>query len=114
MGLIAKKFVTQSLMLALSLSLGYLGLPESPAAQNYPHVVVLEQKVKEATGVLLQRQREAARAQEQVKSRQRLAGELAILLVKAEAQHAMIEQWNRARSSEPKMKAREGVHKKLL
>jgi len=105
MGSIAKKFVSRSLMLAL---------PVSPGAQNYPQAVVLEQKAKEATRVLQQRQRGAVRAQAQIKSRQRLAGELAILLDKAEARHAMIEQCNRARSSEPKMKAKESVHKKRL
>lgn len=46
MGSIAKKFVGRSLMLFLVLSLGYLALPVSPAAQNYPQGVVLEQKVK--------------------------------------------------------------------
>ncbi len=76
MGSIAKKFVSRSLMLALFLSLGYLALPVSPAAQNYPQAVVLEQQVKEATRVLQQRQREAARAQKQAKAQRRVAGDI--------------------------------------
>ena len=110
MGSIAKKFVSRSLMLTLFLSLGYLALPVSPAAQGSPEAVILEQKLKEATRVLQQRQREAVLAQEQVKSQQLLAGEFAILLVKAKAQHAMLEQWQKAHSSEFK-NARGAVHK---
>jgi hypothetical protein len=101
MGSIAKKFVSRSLMLALLLSLGFMALPVSPAAQNYPQAVVLEQW-----------QREAARAQQQVQRRQRLAGEFAILLVKAKAQHAMIAQWRKAHSSELKIRAAADAHKK--
>ncbi len=99
-------------MLALFLCLGFLALPVSPAAQGSAEAVILEQKLKEATRVLQQRHREAAQAQEQVKRQQRLAGEFAILLVKAKAQHAMIEQWQKAQSSEFKTKARGVVHKK--
>ena len=106
MGSIAKKFVSRSLMLVLFLSLGYLALPVSPAAQNYPQAVVLEQQVKEATRVLQQRQREAARAQEQAKAQRRVAGEFEMLLVKAKAQHAKMEQWQKAHSSELKTQAR--------
>ncbi len=100
MGSIAKKFISRALMLALLLSLGFLALPASPAAQNYPHAVVLEQS-----------QREAARAQQQVTRQQRLAGEFAVLVVKAKAQHAMIEKWRKAHSSELKIRAAAGVHK---
>ena len=112
MGSIAKEFIGRSLMLALFLSLGYLALPVSPAAQGSPEAVILEQKVKEATRVLQQRQREAARVEEQVKRQQRLAGEFAILLVKAKAQHAKIEKWQKAHSSEFRTMAGGGVHKK--
>ena len=112
MGSIAKKFVSRSLMLALFLSLGCIALPVSPAAQNYPQAVILEQNVKEATRVMQQRQKEAARAQEQVKRQQRLAGEFAILLVKAKAQQAKIEKWQKAHSSEFRTMAGGGVHKK--
>jgi hypothetical protein len=112
MGSMAKKFVSRSLMLALFLSPGYLALPMLPAAQGSPEAVILEQKVKEAARVLQQRQREAARAQQQVKRWQPLAGEFAILVVKAKGQHAMIEEWQKAHSSEFKMKARRGVHMK--
>jgi type II secretory pathway pseudopilin PulG len=99
MGSIAKKLVSRSLMLALFLSLGSLALPVSPAAQNYPQAVILDQQLKEATRVVQQRQREAVRAQEQEKRQQRLAGQFAILLVKAKAQHAILEQWQKAHSS---------------
>jgi hypothetical protein len=93
--------------------LGYLALPVSPAAQGSPEAVSLEKRVKETTRVLQQWQREAARAGEQVKPRQqRLAGEFAILLVKAKAQHAMIEQWQTAHFDEFKIEARAGVRKK--
>jgi TolA-binding protein len=114
MGSIAKKFVSRSFMLALFLSLGCLALPVSPAAQNYPQAVILEQKVKEATLLLQQRQRETARTQEQEKRQQRLDGEFAILMVKAKAQHVMIEQWQKARAKELKTQAKDGVHKKRL
>jgi hypothetical protein len=99
-------------MLALFLSLGYLALPHPSAAQGSPEAVILEQNAKEATRVLQQRQRETALAQDQVKRRERLAAEFAMLLVKAKAQHAMIEQWHKAHSSEFRIKARGGVHKK--
>jgi TolA-binding protein len=112
MGSIAKKLVSRSLMLALFLSLGSLALPVSPAAQNYPQAVILEQQVKEVTRVLQQRQREAVRAQEQEKRQQRLAGQFAILLVKAKAQQAKIEKWQKAHSSEFRTMAGGGVHKK--
>jgi len=118
MGSIAKKFVSRSLTLALFLSLGYLALPLSPAAQGTPEAVILEQELKESTRVLQQQQREAARAQEQVKLQQRLAGQFAILQVQAKAQHVMIEQWQKAHSSEPNSwsstEARGVVHKKRL
>ena len=103
MGSITKKFVSRSLTLALFLSLGYLALPLSPAAQGTPEAVILEQ-------------REAARAQEQVKLQQRLAGQFAILQVQANAQHVMIEQWQKAHSTEPTSwsftETRGGGHKK--
>ncbi len=114
MGSIAKKFVSRSLMLALFLSLGCLALPVSPAAQSSPEAVILEQKVKEAFRVLQQRQREAARAQEQVKRRQRSDGEFEILLVKATAQHAMMEKWHKAHSKKLKTQVKDGAHKKRL
>ncbi|MCX5871771.1 MAG: hypothetical protein NTY51_00820 [Deltaproteobacteria bacterium] len=112
MGSTANKFVSRSLMLALFLSLGYLALPVSPAAQGSPEAMILDQELKEATRVLQQQQREAARAQEQVKLQQRLAGQFAILLVQAKAQHAMIEQWKKAHSGESKITARDDVNKK--
>jgi hypothetical protein len=112
MGSIAKKFVSRSLMLTLFLSLGYLALPVSPAAQGSPEVVILEQKAKEAIRVLQQRQREAAWIQEQGKSGQRLAGEFAILLVKAKAQHGMIEKWQKRHFTKSKIKVTGEVHKK--
>ena len=62
MGSIARKVVSRSMMFVLFLNLGYLALPVSPAAQNYPQAVVPEQQVKEATRVLEQRQKEAAQA----------------------------------------------------
>ena len=101
MGSITKKFVSRSLTLALFLSLGYLALPLSPAAQGPPEAVILDQELKESTRVLQQQQREAARAQEQVKLQQRMAGQFAILQVQANAQHVMIEQWQKAHSTEP-------------
>jgi len=112
MGPIAKKFVSRSLMLALFLSLGYLALPASAAAQGSPEAVFLEQKVKEDSRVLQQRQREAARAQEQVKRQQLLARDFAMLMAKAKAQQVMIEQWQKAHSKESKTQAKDGVHKK--
>jgi len=116
MGSIAKKFVSRSLTLALFLSLGYLALPLSPAAQGTPEAVILEQELKESTRVLQQQQRGAARAQEQVKLQQRLAGQFAILQVQAKAQHVMIEQWQKSHSSEPtpwsSIGGRGVVHKK--
>jgi hypothetical protein len=115
MGSIAKKFVSRSLMFALFLSLGYLALPVSPAAQNYPEAVILEQKVKETYSVLQQRQREQERLQEQARTQRLLGGEVAIILAKAKAQHAVIEKWRKAHaSSQPKTKARAAVHKKPL
>lgn len=114
MGSIAKKLVSLALMLALLLSLGFLALPVSLAAQNYPQAVILEQQVKEATRVLQQRQREAVRAQEQAKAQRRVAGEFEILLVKATAEHARLEQWQKARSKELKKQAKAGVHEKRL
>ena len=59
MGSIAKKFVSRSLTLALFLSLGYLALPLSLAAQGTPEAVILEQRDMEATRVLQQQQSEA-------------------------------------------------------
>jgi hypothetical protein len=114
MGSIAKKLVSRSLMLALFLSLGYLALPVSLAAQNYPYAVILEQQVKEATRVLQQRQREAVRAQEQDKAQRRVAGAFEMLLVKATVEQAKMEQWHKARSKELKTQAKGGVHKKRL
>ncbi|MDQ1237897.1 MAG: hypothetical protein QG577_81, partial [Thermodesulfobacteriota bacterium] len=67
MGQIAKKFVSRSLMLALYLSLGYLALPPSPAAQASPEAVIMQQKEKEAARHLQQGQKEAVRAQEEAK-----------------------------------------------
>lgn len=103
MGSIAKKFVSRSLMFALFLSLGYLALPMSPAAQGPSEAVILEQ-------------REAARAQEQVKLQRRLAGEFAMLEAQAKAQRVMIDQWQKAHSSEPTSwsftEARGGGYKK--
>ena len=90
MGSIAKNFISRSLMLFLFLSLGYLAFPVSPAAQNYPQGVVLEQKLKETARVLEQRQKEEAWAQKQAKAQRRTAGEFEMLLVKAKAQHSMI------------------------
>ncbi len=101
MGSIAKKFVSRSLIFALLLSLGYLALPLSLTAQSTPEAVILDQELKESTRVLQQQQREAARAQEQVKLQQRLAGQFAILQVQANAQQVMIEQWQKAHSTEP-------------
>ncbi len=114
MGSIAKKFVSRSLMLALILSLGYLALPVSLAAQNYPQAVILEQQVKEATRALQQRQREAVRAQEQAKAQRRVAGAFEMLLVKATAEQAKMAQWQNARAKELKTQASGGVHKKRL
>ena len=111
MGSTARKLVGRSLMFVLFLNLGYLALPVSLAAQNYPQAVVPEQQVKEATGVMPQRQEEAARAQEQIERRQRLDRKLAILPIKAEARHAMMAKWRNAHSGEPKMKTQRGVHK---
>ncbi len=115
MGSIAKKFVSRSLMLGLLLSLAYLALPMSPAAQNYPQAVILEQKVNEATRVLQQRQKDEFWLQEQAKAQRLLGGEVAIILAKVKAQHAVFEQWRKAHpSSQPKIKARAAVHKKRL
>jgi hypothetical protein len=114
MGSIAKKLVGRSLTLVLFLSLGYLALPVSLAAQNYPQAVILEQQVKEATRVLQQRQREVMRAQEQAKAQRRVAGAFEMLMVKATAEQAKMEQWHKARSKELKTQAKGGVHKKRL
>ena len=111
---IETKFVSRSLMLALLLSLGYLALPVSPAAQNYPQAVVLEQRVKETARAPEQWQKDEAWAQKQAKAQRRVAGEFAVFLVKANAQHAMIEQWQKAHSKELKAQAKGGVHKKQL
>lgn len=104
MGPIAKKFVSRSLMLVLFLSLGRLALPVSPAAQGPPEAVILEQELKGAARVLQQRQREVTRFQGQTKDRRRVAGELEILLVKAKTQHTTMEQWQKARSSQLKIR----------
>jgi type II secretory pathway pseudopilin PulG len=115
MGSIANKFVSRSLTLTLFLSLGYLALPVSPVAQGPREAVILDQELKEATRVLKQQQREAQRAQEQVILQRRLGGQFALLQVQATTQHAMIEQWRKAHSSEPNswssIEARGGVHK---
>jgi hypothetical protein len=110
-GSIAKTFVRRSVMLALILSGGHIALPVFSAAQGSPEAVILEQKLKDASRALQQRQREAATAEEQARRRERLAGEFAMLLVKAKAQHAIMEQWHKAHSSELRMKARGGVYK---
>jgi len=103
MGSISKKFVCGSLTFAMFLSLGYLALPLSQAAQGTPEAVIMGQ-------------REAAKAQEQVKLQRRLTGEFAILQVQANAQHVMIEQWQKAHSSESSSwaftEARGDIHKK--
>lgn len=116
MGSIANKFVSRSLTLALLLSLGYLALPMSPVAQGPPEAVIFDQELKEATRVLKQHQREAERVQEQLILQRRLAGQFAMLQVQATAQHAIIEQWRKAHSSEPNswssIEARGGVHKR--
>ena len=116
MGSIANKFVSRSLTLALFLSLGYAALPVSPVAQGPPEVVIFNQELKEATRVLKQQQREAERAQEQLILQRRLAGRFAMLQVEATAQHAIIEQWRKAHSSEPNswssIEAKGGVHKR--
>jgi hypothetical protein len=116
MGSIANKFVSRSMKPALFLSLGYLVLPVSPVAQGPPEAVILNQELKEASRVLRRQQREAESAQEQVILQRRLAGQFAILQVQATAQHAIIEQWRAAHSSEPNswssIEARGGVHKK--
>jgi hypothetical protein len=114
MGSIAKKLVSRSLILVLFLSLGYLALPVSLAAQNYSHAVILEQQVKEATRVMQQRQREAVRAQEQATAQRRAAGAFEMLMVKATAEHAKMAQWQKTRSKELKAQAKGGVHKKRL
>jgi type II secretory pathway pseudopilin PulG len=112
MGSTANKFVSQSLILALLISMGSLTLPASTYAQGSREGIVLEQELKEATRVLRQRQREAARAQEQGRLQQRLAGQFAILLVQGKAQHAMIAQWKKAHAGESRIKTTRGVHKK--
>ncbi len=68
MGSIAKNFISRSLMLFLFLSLGYLAFPVSPAAQNYPQGVVLEQKLKETARALEQRQKDEAWAQKRAEA----------------------------------------------
>jgi hypothetical protein len=112
MGSIAKNFVSRSLMLALFLSLGCLALPVSPAAQNYPQAVVLEHKVKETARALEQRQKHEVRAEKQAKAQRRVAGEFAILVVKAKSQHSTMNRWHKVHCGESKIKARGGVHKK--
>ncbi len=112
MGSKANKFVSQSLTLALFISLGFFALPMSASAQGSYEEVVLEQELKEATNVLRQQQRESARAQEQGRLQQRLPGQFAILQVQGKAQHAMIAQWKKAHAGESRIKATGGVHKK--
>jgi hypothetical protein len=112
MGSTATKFICQSLTLALFISLGSFALPMSSSAQVSYEEVVLEQEIKEATRVLRRQQREAARAQEQGRLQQRLAGQFAILQVQGKAQHAMIAQWKKAHAGESRIKATGGVHKK--
>ncbi|MGB6063432.1 MAG: hypothetical protein WBG50_01400 [Desulfomonilaceae bacterium] len=114
MGSIAKKLVSRSLMLVLFLSLGYLTHPVSLHAQNYPQAVILEQQVKEATRVLQQRQREVLRAQEQAKAQRRVAEAFEMLMVKATAEHAKMERWQKARSKKLITQTKGGVHKKRL
>lgn len=114
MGSIVKKLVSRSLMLALFLSLGYLAFPVSPAAQNYPQGVVLEQKLKETARALEQRQKDEVWAQKRAEAQRRTAGEFEMLLVKAKAQHSMIGRWQKAHPSELRTKAREGANKKRL
>ena len=93
MGSTANKFVSQSLALALFISLGSFALPVSTSAQGSHEEVILEQELKEATRVLRQQQRESARAQEQGRLQQRLAGQFAVQQIQGKAQHAMIAQW---------------------
>ena len=112
MGSKANKFVSQSLTLALFISLGFFALPMSASAQGSYEEVVLEQELKEATNVLRQQQRESARAQEQGRLQQRLPGQFAILQVQGKAQHAMIAQWKKAHPGESGIKATGGGHKK--
>jgi hypothetical protein len=114
MELMAKKLVSRSLMLVLFLSLGYLALPVSLSAQNYPQAVIMDQQLKEATRVLQQRQREAVRSQEQAKAQRRVAGAFEMLMVKATAEHAKMAQWHKARAKELKTQAKREVHKKRL
>ncbi len=89
------------LMFALLPSLGYRSALVPRCPKGTPEAVILEQELKESTRVLLQQQSEAARAQEQVKLQQRFAGQFAILQVQAKTQHTMIEQWQKAHSTEP-------------
>jgi hypothetical protein len=112
MGSKANKFVSQSLTVALLISIGSLTLPASMYAQGSPEGIVLEQELKEATSVLRRQQRESERAQEQGRLRQRLAGQFAILQVQGKAQHAMIAQWKKAHAGESRIKATGGVHKR--
>ena len=114
MGSKAKKFVIRSSMVALILSVGYLVMPECPTAQGPPEAALLEQKAKEDARVLRQMQRESALARAQEYRRQRLATGLAMLLVRAKAQNAMLVQWQKTHSSEYQTKARVSGHKKRL
>ena len=112
MGSTANKLISQSLTLVSFISLGSFALPMSSTAQGSYEEVVLEQELKEATRVLRRQQRESARAQEQGRLQQRLAGQFAVLQVQGKAQHAMIAQWKNAHPGESGIKATGGGHKK--
>jgi hypothetical protein len=119
MGSIANEFVIRSLMtFALLLSLVYLAMPVPQVVQSSPAAAPPVQELKEATRVLKQQQRAAERAQEKEILQRRLAGQFAKLRVQAMEQHAIIEQWRKAQTSEPdswsSVEARVGFQKKRL
>ncbi len=112
MGSIAKKFVSRSLMLVLFLSLGYLALPVSPAAQNYPQAVILEQKVRKPLVLWNNGKRTRRGPRSRQKPKDVWPENLRCSWSRLRHSTQMIEQWQKAHSSELKTKAREGVHKK--
>jgi hypothetical protein len=101
MGSIAKKFLSRTLMLVQLLSLGYLALPLSVAAQTSSEAVIVKRELKQGATNVQPRQKQAARDQDDAKIRARAAREFETLLVEATAQRTIIDQWRKAHSKRP-------------
>jgi hypothetical protein len=90
MGSIAKKFVSPVMTLVQLMSLGYLALPLSVAAQSSPEAMILERELKRA-----------GRDQDEAKLRGRMATKFDTLLVEAKAQREIMEKWRKTHPKRP-------------